>query len=105
MTTGGERCGIPLLQGDSLIFIEFTWLTLAYIICFYRYILRGYKMKRDCQINIRLSEFEFWRAVEACEYLDVTVSQVCRRALREVASDALAKGWNPEVPIEIQALK
>lgn len=65
----------------------------------------GYKMKRDEQVNIRMTQFEYWRAYEACQYLDVTMSQVCRKALREVAAVAVAKGWNPEIPIELQAMK
>jgi antitoxin component of RelBE/YafQ-DinJ toxin-antitoxin module len=62
-------------------------------------------MKRDEQVNIRLTEFEYWRAHDACAFLDVTMSQVCRRALRQVAQEAASKGWNPEVPIDLQAIK
>jgi len=60
--------------------------------------------KREYQTNIRLTEAEYYAAFEACRFLDVTMAQVARKAFREVAREARAKGWDPEKPIDIQGV-
>ncbi len=68
-------------------------------------ILCGYKMIRSVQVNVRLSESEYRRAADASVFLDVSMSQVCRKALRDLAKEAISKGWKPDVIIEIQGVK
>jgi hypothetical protein len=65
----------------------------------------GYKMNRDEQVNIRLSLSEYWQSHDACQFLDITISQVCRKSLRQAVAEAKSKGWIPDRPIEIQGVK
>lgn len=86
-------------------FTHFDWLSCCVYTLLFPDIHGGYKMKRDEQVNIRLTNLEYWQAHDACAYLDVSISQVCRRALRAVAAEARSKGWNPEIPVEVQGVK
>jgi hypothetical protein len=60
-------------------------------------------MKRSVQVNVRLTEFEYWAASSASEFLDLTLSQWVRRSLRSLVEEAASKGMRLEVPEHLRS--